>query len=245
MLWGSAERWQMYLGTTICGLAPATSAPRWQASTEPEQWLAGLDADLRRNRRLLFRRRPSLRVWLSGALARPFLLAPMAGLRNRSEILQVARRKAAEGLDLNLPTDLWLDSTDLKHPAIGVVMPKSMRSALDAFAIRNGFVLRSIAPWWAGALDTVLSNSQENRLDLFAVRDDDSLTVLGSSEEQWRLAETLAPPPAPSQSQATLLRMALSGSGHPLSLAHVRIDTAAVDRQFWPSFRALDAQGLS
>jgi hypothetical protein len=134
--------------------------------------------------------RTPVAVWLSGALARPFVFKPVLGLRTRQEARQAAAVLAPQACGLDGPCAVWLDrQAALDAPALGVAVEQSVLDRLEAAIEAHGLRMAHIRPAWA-----VLDGAHEVPDDhLWSVSERDSVTMLVRRSGQWAFAATYAP----------------------------------------------------
>jgi hypothetical protein len=129
----------------------------------------GLDAALSRclvevkRRRRWFDRR-SVRIWLSGALARPFVLEPVEGLRSVAEATALAQAAAASAAGLNEVCAVALESLPVGQPALVTAVEQRVLDALLATLKRHRMTAQSVRPWWARVLEKRLRTSPQPQL---------------------------------------------------------------------------------
>jgi hypothetical protein len=126
------------------------------------------------------------RVWLSGSLARPFMLPVLPGLTRAQDALKVAQTMCAEATGLADPCRLWLDDWVKDQACLAVAMEQSLVDAVEAGAGKAKFVLESLRPWWSEALRESLSLAEHP--SLLAIDDGEALTVLGASKQGFTTA---------------------------------------------------------
>jgi len=166
---------------------------------------AGLKATGKRLRRWPHTR---VRVWLSGAWALPFVMQPVAGLRNWREALAAAGAVAGDQTGWAKPAAVWLDSVPQQHAALGVAAAQPVLAALNRGAAEVGVRLQSVRPWWALALDEARRDG--DGVELLAAEDSDALILLSATGEHWREAAAYAPKPVAQQAEAVVQRRAMA-----------------------------------
>lgn len=152
--------------------------------------------------------RVGVRVWLSGALAKPFLLRHVAGLKSRPEATAVAAARAAQEDGWAGEVDVWLDSLPTQRPALAVAVRSELVHALQRDAGRVAARVVSLRPWWTLALEAEREKLAD--IDAIAVEDSDSLVFLASDSESWHEAVTYEPRPAGAQAEAAVQRLVLA-----------------------------------
>lgn len=167
--------------------------------------------------------RPAVRLWLSGALCRPFIWVAPAGLADHTEFENVARSLAPAQLGIEGPCAVWAE--ELAHsaaPSAQAMPPRLVvgmsQPALDqCLAVLHRARRRPVAvvPWWAGVLNAALCRSGVALPELLGVRDCDSLTVLAGSAGQFALASTAAPLADPASARAAWMRASVTHAATP------------------------------
>lgn len=189
----------------------------WSAGSEQHLYLdrvategAGLGDVLRRWKEALPEggRRIKARVWLSGALARPFMMAPVEGLRNRVEADRAAQAMAPAETGLEGNCLVWLDAWKPAQPCLVVAVQQDIIAALQAAAIEASIGLRSVQPWWNWALSEQLK--RKGAIRMLAAVERDALTVLASDGQGITFAQSCCPVPAAGRIEAQLRRQAVS-----------------------------------
>ncbi len=154
-----------------------------------------------------------LRLWLSGALARPFMLEPVPGLRDRQEALRLAQAQTADATGLAGACVVWMDAWKPDQPCLAVAVEQHLIDAAQAMAAEACVRLTGIAPGWNAALYQRIG-AKGDLPKLLAVEDADALTVLGfgSGLGQGGMAfsQAIVPAPAPERMNAQLQRLAMS-----------------------------------
>lgn len=231
MLWAGSDLWDLYLGVTSSGLAGRRYGPSWTSHADP---LLAVQVRLTELRgQVNGFRKPYVRVWISGALLRPFVVEPLAGLSGKREAIEVARARAAEATGLTEPCSVWLDSTDPSKPRMAVAYSDKLVSALVDAAKSTKVKLLTVRPWWALALDEALEHKPDTVI--FAAEDVDSTTVLVSQADQWLVAETSCPPPEGSRLEAIIARRAFSADSPVSEAWRARLDPGSRPNDLgWP-----------
>ena len=203
-----SELVDVYLGETAAAVMTAgesgeTDAAHWLAATSvDEAWglvaqhMAGTDGNRRPGRRV--------RLWLSGALARPFMFGPVAGLRRWAEANDVAASMASDATGLIGPCAIWLDDWRPDAPCLAVAMNRSLLDAIETSAAEHGLRIASIRPWWTAVLGAALQTPEAPRC--LTIEDSDALVLLSGSELMFGTAVAYAPRPDAQQTEALLAR---------------------------------------
>ena len=213
MLWAGSEASQIYLSQTRAGvwLKSGTDQVHWLPATSAQDgWRQGIEL-LRHGGKP---KRQRLTVWLSGALARPFVLESVQGLRKRSEAFQVAMGLASETTGLPGPCEIWLDHWVLDKPCIAVAIAQELREAIESSAREEKLHLTAIRPWWGAALNAAVK-IQGAAPGLLAVEEADALTVLSGGADVLSGAATYSPRPDPAQTSGLLTRALMASSMKP------------------------------
>jgi len=211
--WAGSEVAQVYLGRQTAGvvdpLATASAGTVWMAGDSVEDcWRRAIESLVPKKWR---KRRIDL--VLSGALARPFMMAPVAGLRSWREAEQVAASLAPDATGLMGPCEVWLGDWSPNRPSLVVAIDIGVRQLIEATARELGVRLAGLRPWWATALRQASQQTPATRL--LAAEDTDALTVLTGENEGFGSATTYAPCPHPDQIGALFARLGLASGVEP------------------------------
>jgi len=193
------ERWSLYLGTGLSGLARDGSAPEWLPHADVAEAFLGRAKHVAQSSRSW--RRPHLAVWLSGDLARPFLMQPVEGMTSLSEAEALAGAQASGATGIQA-SSVWLEAVPQRWPSMVVAMPADCRRRILGSAKELGVHVASIRPWWARALQQAIA--EPDHLDVLAAEDSDALILLVADANQWLSADAYIPKP-PRQELASLL----------------------------------------
>jgi len=156
-------------------------------------------------------------VWLSGALARPFLMPVAAGLKSNAELVAVAAERASQESGAGGDFQVWIDARPGQGQALAVAVRKDLMRELHSGAGRVAARVVSIRPWWTLALEADPDGLGD--VDAVAVEDSDALVFLASGSESWHEAVIYEPRPTGLQAEATVQRL---GLGLPSGSARVR-----------------------
>ena len=213
MSWAGSEVAQVYLGRQTAGvvdpLASASAGPIWMAGDSVEDcWRRAIESLVPAKWR---KRRIDL--VLSGALARPFMMSPVAGLRSWREAEQVAASLASDATGLAGPCEVWLGDWSPDRASLVVAIDISARQLIEAAARELGVRLAGLRPWWATALRQASQRMPVTRL--LAAEDTDALTILTGEDEGFGTATTYAPCPHPDQIGALFARLGLASGVEP------------------------------
>jgi hypothetical protein len=189
--WVASKARQAYLGARCVGLADAQGVWRWAevaSAAEGLDWLAQACAEPNLSRRT------AIELWLSGALARPFVFHPVPGLKGWREAQQVARSLAAEETGLLGPCAVWLEEDDPRSAVLAVVVDQSTLDGVGAALSRGlGVKVSSIRPWWTKALAEALGARPE--LGSLVVEEPDAWTLLAGHVRQFQVGSACVPAP--------------------------------------------------
>lgn len=171
-----SERLDIFLGTSMLGVCPPGKPARWfDVSNAFESWdRAQQEIDSVVDERKTIVR---AKVWLSGSLARPFMLPAMPGITRVHDALKVAQAMCAEATGLAGPCRVWLDDWTRELECLAVAVEQSVVDAVEAGAGQGKFTLESLRPWWSDALGASLALAE--RPSLLAIDDGEALTILG------------------------------------------------------------------
>ena len=201
---------EVYLGRTAAAvwtLGSSDAGPQWLSAESAQQgWGQAVEVLAQAEPR---KRRRRVAVWLSGALARPFMFRPVQGLRRWSEALQVAAGLAPDATGLNGPCEVWLDDWIPDRPCIAVAVERELRDAIEAAARNSRVRLTALGPWWVAALNDSVQKHPESA-NLVAINEPDALTVVSGRGGRFDSAASFAPRPEPNQIEALLTRTLLS-----------------------------------
>ena len=214
----------VYLGATLIGLndprGSSTPATHWVACNTALAGWEGVATELVTTAGNWSRMQ--VRIWLSGALARPFLLRPVQGLRNRQEASALAVQLAAEATGLAGPCTVWLDGWRCDEACAAVAMEHKLRNEIELVARRRRVRITRLQPWWAGVLDHATRSAMSCRL--LSVADSDSLTIVSGDAGQIDLLGSYVPVPSSDQVEAILTRRALSDDVKPGEIRRVELE---------------------
>ncbi len=185
MLLAGSERLDIFLGISVLGVCPPGKPARWfDVANALDGWnRAQVEVDLVRGER---KTRVRARVWLSGSLARPFMLPVLPGLTRGQDAIKVAQTMCAEATGLAGPCRVWLDDWVKNQDCLAVAMEQSLVDAIEAGAGQGQIVLDGLQPWWSEVLRASLNLAE--RPSLLAIDDGEALTVLGGSMEGFTTA---------------------------------------------------------
>lgn len=230
MWWVGSEPVDVYLGLADGGFAVGGQPVAWAAHGDAAQWFAEARKHLRSRWR-----KPRVRVWLSGALARPFVWGPVQGLASWQEVELAAQNAAPDATGLAGPCVVSVDEWPASPVLVVAVEANTCAGIIDG-ARRAGVHVQSIRPWWAGALDRRLL--AEPSTPVFAASDTDALTVLTTSDDGWQAAHSVLPLPGAGQAEPLLDRLLLGVDLERSAMRHARLVREA-STGAWPREEAV------
>lgn len=235
-----SEAATLYLGATSAGLWTPGSTPIW-IEGDPQATAATLIdealATVNPQPRAWLRPRARLRVVLSGALARPFVVDPTPGLANASEALALAKGMVPEAVGLTDPAAVWLSALPKSEAALAVTVPTSIVDALRDAATAAGFNLVSIRPWWARALDRARETAPALRA--LVVVEPDAATLLISDGDRWVAGIVYQPRPLDEHIEGVLRRRLFETGVGAADMYRMRLDLGASPESNWPAARVV------
>jgi len=227
VLWAGSEIAQVYLGQRTAGVADPlaesaagvawitgdSAADCWQLAIEslaPARW-----------------RKRKVHVLLSGALARPFMMSPVAGLRSWREAAQVGSSLAPDATGLAGPCEVWHGAWTPDAASLVVAIDAELRQLIESTARQARVRLAGLQPWWAAALQQASQQSPATRF--LAAEDTDSLTVVCGDDESFSAATSYAPCPQSDQTDALFTRLLLAQGAAPDLAVHATLRTDGPD----------------
>lgn len=199
----------IYLGESSFAWV-GTATAQWAQHGRTEARLEGLFAAAAKewSRSFVPLPRRGARLWLSGALARPFLFQQPVGLRHKQDRLAMAQARAVEASGQPGPFVVQTEHNRAQgHQQLGVAMDAALLAGIEAAASAARLPLLSIRPWWAGVLDQALFTQPD--LELFSARDSDSLILLSATGDSWTSADAYIPLPSEGEADALVRRKML------------------------------------
>jgi hypothetical protein len=156
-------------------------------------------------------------VWLSGALARPFLFGPIAGLKGWREAHEAATIMAPSACGLQGPCQVALEADPSRGAVLCTAAERSLLDALREAAKQRALRLAHVRPAWA-----LLGDSDSAAADrMLCVRDVDALTVLAKIDGGWVMAATYSPAPAAAGPLLRRLQASTALTGERVALTEV------------------------
>lgn len=166
--------------------------------------------------------RPKIQVWLSGALARPFVIQPVAGLRRWPEAHALAEATGPAATGLDTPCAVVLERFPYPDASIATAMERQLCDVLAVGAA--GVRPASVRPWWTRALACSCKRLPHARLLL--VEEPDALTVFAGQNGGFAHASTYAPPPDIHSLGQILARLRLTLGVEPGSMQMCKLRAA-------------------
>ncbi|MDY0743346.1 hypothetical protein SNE35_02455 [Paucibacter sp. R3-3] len=211
-----------YLGTRqVClrrrgEIVLCEGVPNWE--TGLEQLLDALESYPRER----------IRLWLSGGLCRPFLVACVDGVESSQEWELVAQTLAAEATGLSEPCDVWLEKV-AGGQRLAVALEQSVKQQiLKSFGGR----LRALGPWWNEVQRTAMK--KDRNLTTLVVLDCDAVTILRcdhKAPQNWMHAQSTVIGDQDALAVINRLRMGLDWpEGDDIPLVRLRAVGASPDR---------------
>jgi len=198
----------IYLGLSEGALDVAGEAPAWHAHADLSVGLDGLFREAAARATGRWSRRVPVRLWWSGALARPFVCGPVEGLRRWREALALAQSLAPDATGLGADCVVTVEDWPGPQPTLATATAATTLAAVHAAAALHRVNVRAIRPWWAAAANH--ARTADSAATLVAARDGDALTLLGWQSGRWHTANAYLPAPSPEQAERLLARLAVS-----------------------------------
>lgn len=186
MWWAGSLPIHVYLGQGEARVAIPGRADVWtQVKAVSQAWDWAVESI---RSETAFRRRP-VHVWLSGSLARPFMLPELPGVRSSAEARKIAESLAPEEAGLGGACVVHLDRWRSQGATLATAVALDVWEMLVASRESIG-PPQSVSPWWCAAASQALA--QGLRFELLAVREADAITVLGGKGETLDVAGSFA-----------------------------------------------------
>lgn len=150
-----------------------------------------------------------MQVWLSGALARPFVFGPIAGLKGWREAHDAAAAAAPTACGLQGPCASALEADPSAGPALAIAVELWLLDSIRAAASARRLRIASIRPAWARATESHGQGSDASD-SMLCCREPAALTVLASRAGTWTFAATYAPAPSAEEQERLLHRLQAS-----------------------------------
>ncbi|MDH0867072.1 hypothetical protein [Mitsuaria sp. GD03876] len=139
-----------------------------------------------------------LRVAVSGAVCRPYLLPEVEGVTGEADWAAIAASLVEESTGLPSDSPVWLDAGQAS-PRLAVAIDAAWLRGLESLAGRR---LESVRPWWAMAIDAARAASASATASPspaagaaggrhgLAVADSEALVLLLAEGDTYRVAQT-------------------------------------------------------
>lgn len=207
MWWAGSCPIHVYLGERLAGVSMPSQPDAWVEVDSVSNGWRWADESVRFGSKEGAWRR-AVHIWLSGSLARPFMLPELPGVRTEDEARKIAESLAAEETGLVGDCVVRLDRWSKSGSTLGTAMSSEVWGMLFEKSTSIG-TPQSVSPWWCIALNQALN--QEDGLELVAVREADATTVLGGGGRSVDLAKSVGRLDRESTMQL-LSRLAVSGA---------------------------------
>lgn len=201
MWWAGSEQVDVFLGRTRVGLQRPGKPARWEQGVSADDlWNVARDA-------IRADGRASVRVWLGGALARPFILPVMEGLAGIRDARAIAATRAAEETGLAGPCSVSIDAWQPDVPTVCVAIEEDLHHRIEHTGSKEVRVI-GIRPWWSAVLCD--AGTDAGSLAVLTVDDGESLVTLAGAGDAITVASSYTPAPEGGQRTAMVQRI-LSG----------------------------------
>lgn len=155
---------------------------------------------------LVAQRCKQLEVWLSGGLARPFLVPSVQGIKRWSEVEAMAQGMAETNTQLHGPLHVWLGRWQRDQPTLAVACEMSVLTALHDLKASHGVHVRAVTPVWRWA-----AMHDQTHACLLMLHEASATTLLHTDPVGgWVGAATYSPPLPLDQRKAWVVRQAFS-----------------------------------
>ena len=172
-MWWAASSVESYLGTKRLGVRHPGRPAQWFDMPSEGAAVAQLESRLLGARPA---RGTRLRVWLSAALARPFIVGADSGVQSEAEVRAVAESIAADETGIAEPVAVWLDAWRRGRATAAAAMPAALMEQIRAACQRTKVRLSSVKPWWNMALDAATGQAKASDDVLWSLRESDGMT---------------------------------------------------------------------
>ena len=200
-----SEGAQAYVGQRCVAWRFGAQPWQWQQADGLEAAVAAVAAALKADPAV---RKPRVALWLAGALARPFIVPPVPGLRSWTEARRLAAALAPDETGLAGPCEVWLDAAPPGQAVLGVAIETAARETIERVLAVQGVRATAMQPWWTAAIARALD--ERAALSRIVVAEPESLVVLAGRDAVFSAAATCAPLPSPERAAAWLQRTVLS-----------------------------------
>jgi hypothetical protein len=204
---------EVYIGLRSGGWALGGQTQAWEAHESPALGLERWACDIGERHGHPWRKARA-DLWLSGALARPFLFGPVAGIKGWREAEVVAAAAAPEWTGLVGPCRVRLEAWPGEDSTVCTALDASLSDAIESIARSCRITWRNVRPRWSVALDAALGKRPSTAL--FAVYEEDAFTLLcestssGTASPGMSVAATYSPALEEAEAKALWHRMKIS-----------------------------------
>ncbi len=177
-----------------------------------------------------------VQVWLSGGLARPFLVSTVEGLNRWSEVKAMAVGMAAAETQLEGDLHVWQGRWQSNQPMLAVACALSLVSALHDLKASHGLRMTGIAPAWQW-----VAGQDEQQATMLLVHEDSATTLLQVNESGvWQSVATYAPKVPADQMHAWVVRQAFTRgvSSQHISQVHLSAKEMTLTDAYLPARKA-------
>jgi hypothetical protein len=171
--WAASRVVEAYLGTTRLGIRPPRAPVAWFEVSSAEAAVDRLERTLLEDEVVRGKR---LRVWLSAALARPFIVPMDSGAQSDDEARAVAEASVIDETGMSESCAVWLDAWRKDRDALAVAVPAAVLRQIRAACGRTKVRLSSVKPWWTLAVDAAANAANVSDVVLWSLREDDGMT---------------------------------------------------------------------
>lgn len=210
---GSNSDVALYIATDLVALDRVGNARQVWAD---QPWCEGLMEAIR----VLQQKKPKrVSVWLSGGLARPFLVPPASGLKRWGDVVQLAQGLAAPCTQLTPPLHVWIGRWRSKSPSLAVAVEKSTMDSLTSLFAKHSLRLGAVEPAWRW-----VAEQANDRTGLVLVNERDACTGLQFTNGMPVWTATYSPPPRSDATLAFMARIAFAQNVAPDSVTMALIN---------------------
>lgn len=211
----------VYVAEGHAGLSQGREVLLWQPCHD---LLSGIEMALEAAINIPDRRRigrVAVNFWLSGKLARPFMLEPVQGIKRWQEVMTMATACAAQATGLEGSCIVDVNEWTGSRPAIATAVQERIRDSVHELAAERRLHVRAIRPWWQAAANE--SGGRMASIRLSALTDTESSVILESDGERFCVAALYVPALDEQQADNLLRRLAFSSNQDGAALASIRI----------------------
>lgn len=187
MWWAGSKSVDVFLGQRRvlvgdrCELLHAEVVEGLEAGIQSlDQWLSGQPG------------RWKLRVWLSGALCRVFVQAPLPGIRE-SDLQRIVEAEAPRRTGLAPPCAMWREPGRRMQQQAAAVVEQRVLDSIWRWrdTQKSRLKVRSVGPWWSEPLCAVQARQPD--CHALVVDDLESLTIFSGAPGELDAAMSIVP----------------------------------------------------